>query len=143
MNSGREGKLRVVADTNILISALHFGGKAEVFLGMASSRLFLLFLSKYILWEMRMILIKKFQWSEDMAYEAERVLFETAALVHPSEKISMIKKDEADNRILECVVAAKADILVTNDKRHLLPLKRFRGIRILDLDTFLHEFSPK
>jgi predicted nucleic acid-binding protein len=45
-------------------------------------------------------------------------------------------KDEPDNRILECALLATADIIVTGD-RHLLSLKRHRGIFIVRLADFL------
>lgn len=142
MNSEKKEKLRVVADTNILISALNFGGEAETFLGMASSRLFNLFISKYILWEMRVVLQNKFKWSREMIKEAETLLRETAFIVSPKHVISVIKADEADNRILECAVSAQADKLVTNNFKHLRPLGSFRGIEIMSLKEFMNKFKP-
>lgn len=142
MNSERKKKLKVVADTNILISALHFGGEAEIFLGMAASRLLHLFLSKYILWEIKMVLLNKFGWSEEQAKAAQTSLIEIAKIVNPKRSVSAVKTDEADNRILECALEAHADVLVTNDKRHLLPLRSFRGIKIMALKEFLTKFRP-
>jgi predicted nucleic acid-binding protein len=48
-------------------------------------------------------------------------------------------EDAPDNRILECVVAAQADIIVTGD-RSLLALKTFRDIPIMRLADFLRLF---
>ncbi len=53
------------------------------------------------------------------------------------ESISVVKDNEADNRILECAVAARADYLVTGDKEHLLPIETFRGVRIVSPAGFL------
>lgn len=142
MPSAEKRKQGVVADTNILISALHFGGEAETFLAMASSRLFHLVISKYILWETKTVLKKKFGWSMDMIKEAEAALTEIAEVNNPRRTLAVIVRDEADNRILECAVAAEADFLVTNDKRHLLPLRSFRGIKIMSLKEFLATFIP-
>jgi len=139
----KRSKLRVVADTNIFISALHFGGEAEAFLGMAASRLFHLFVSPYILWEIKIVLIKKFCWSEEMVAEAQKALYEIAGIVRPRRTVSIIRRDEADNRILECAEAAKAHVLVTNDRKHLLPLGSFQGIAIVSLSDFLTQFRPK
>jgi uncharacterized protein len=50
--------------------------------------------------------------------------------------ITAIKKDDADNRILECAIAADAEIIVTGDS-HILELGSFRGIRILTARAFL------
>ncbi|MDP2156838.1 MAG: putative toxin-antitoxin system toxin component, PIN family [Nitrospirota bacterium] len=56
-------------------------------------------------------------------------------LVSPSEKLAVLD-DEADNRILECAVAGKAEAIVTGDKAMLM-LKRYRDIRIITLSGYL------
>ena len=45
-------------------------------------------------------------------------------------------KDEPDNRILECAVAGRADVIVTGD-RALLALGEYRGARIISLREYL------
>jgi len=45
-------------------------------------------------------------------------------------------RDDPDNRILECAVAGRADLIVTGD-RELLDLKQFEGIRIVSLRSYL------
>lgn len=55
--------------------------------------------------------------------------------VFSTERISVIKVDPDDNKILECAVAADADLIVTMDK-HLLKLKVFRRIAIVHPKTF-------
>ncbi|MBI5572562.1 MAG: putative toxin-antitoxin system toxin component, PIN family, partial [Desulfomonile tiedjei] len=47
-----------------------------------------------------------------------------------------------DNRILECAVAAQADVVVTGD-HHLLALKTFEGIPIVRLADFLRMFPQE
>ncbi len=64
----------------------------------------------------------------DLIREADRV--------DPQERLSIVREDEADNRILECAVAADADAIVTGD-RHLLRLRRFRGTSIMSPRDFL------
>lgn len=56
-------------------------------------------------------------------------VFKTKPSIH-------ILKDEADNRILECAVKAKAEVIVTGDK-HLLDLSKYNGIAIVSLAHFL------
>ncbi len=53
-----------------------------------------------------------------------------ATLVHPTEKINLIKDDPDDNAILECALEGKVKYIITNDK-HLLKLQKFKGIKIL------------
>ncbi len=56
---------------------------------------------------------------------------EVASVVEPAVEISVIEQDAADNRILECAVEAKADVLVTGNLKHIRPLTSYRGIDIL------------
>ena len=53
-----------------------------------------------------------------------------AHMVDPEERLSVIRRDPADNRVLECAVAGKASHIVSGDD-HLLGLKSFRGIRVV------------
>ena len=53
-----------------------------------------------------------------------------AHMVDPEERLSVIRRDPADNRVLECAVAGKASHIVSGDD-HLLGLKSFRGIRVM------------
>jgi hypothetical protein len=46
------------------------------------------------------------------------------------------EKDEPDNRILECAVAGRAEVIVTGDKA-LLALKRYKTIQVLTLRGYL------
>ncbi len=63
-----------------------------------------------------------------------------ASVVDPSDKISVIEQDETDNRILECAVEAKADVLVTGNLKHIRPLASFQGIDIVTPREFLTKY---
>ena len=64
-------------------------------------------------------------------------LSETATLVFPTERAEGATPDPGDEMILECGIAAEAQVIVTGDKRHLLPLRRFREIDIITPAEFL------
>ncbi len=64
-------------------------------------------------------------------------------VVDPPNSISAVQGSETDNRIIECAVEAKADALITGDKQHLLPLRTFRGIRIVSPAEFLGLFAER
>jgi putative PIN family toxin of toxin-antitoxin system len=55
--------IRVVADTNVYISALNFGGTADEVLALGRKQEILIFVSPSILKEIRGVLIRKFRWS--------------------------------------------------------------------------------
>jgi hypothetical protein len=52
----------------------------------------------------------------------------------------VVTEDPADNRILECALAAGSDTIVTGD-RHLLKLGRFGDAKILTPAQFLERYS--
>lgn len=131
---------KLVLDTNVLISALHFGGRPREVLDLARHGQVDLVLSDFILAETEKILREKLHWEDRMLSLTLSRLRQTATLVEPRQKITIIKAKDADNRILECAVAGEADYLVSGDKKHILPLKEYQGIRILSPADFLKSF---
>ncbi len=127
--------MRVVLDTNVLISGLVFGGRPEMVLQMASIRVFSLIVSPEILTELEGVLIEKFRWSQSRAAASIRGIRQTAELVAPKLRVNDCE-DPDDNRILEAAVEGLADVMVSGDK-HLLRMKVYRGIEILTIGQFL------
>lgn len=70
--------------------------------------------------------------------EALRALATIARIPDRSEAVS---GDRADDAILACAVAERADVLVTGDRRHLLPLGEHGGVRILTPQALLAELA--
>lgn len=130
-------KARVVMDTNVIISGLNFGGKPREILNLFRRGILEACLSPFILREIRDVLEAHFEWDEYMIKEAVEAIEEKAILVKPKIKLSVIKEKEDDNRILECALEGKAQFIISGDKRHILPLKNFHGIRIVSPDEFL------
>lgn len=128
--------IRVVADSNVYISALNFGGVADEVLALGRRQLIALFVSPSILDEVEGVLLRKFKWSPKRARHARTLIHASAETVVPRERLAVVTDDEADDRILECAVAAEAHLLVTGDN-HLLKLGRFREITILSPREFL------
>lgn len=127
---------RVVADTNILVSALQFGGKPKELLDLASEGQVDLATSEAIIAEAIRVLKDKFARTPEWLAEADRQLRVLARLVQPTERLQVIEADPTDDRILECAVAANAEVLVSGDT-HLLSIGSFRGILIQRVADFL------
>ena len=66
--------IRVVADTHIYISALHFGDVADQVLTLAREKSFELYISEPIIREIEGVLISKFNWSKQRVEEAAAVI---------------------------------------------------------------------
>lgn len=134
--------MRVVIDTNVLVSALLFGGNPSKVVELAKEGALELFLSPFILEELKDKLTRKFAFSNQDAIEACSDLEMMARMVHPHQKINVIKRKDSDNRILECSIAAEADILVTGDLQDIRPLGHFHGTEILTPKEFLDKYFP-
>ena len=141
--------MRAVADTNVYVSALNFGGAPEEILQLGRAGAVQLFISPMMLKEIEGVLHRKFRWSARHIGEATAAIQEFAHLVHPKETVQVVTEDESDDRILECALEARAGVVITGD-RHLQHLKTFRGISIVSPREFLevrgargpHELRP-
>ncbi len=56
--------------------------------------------------------------------------------VHPDVKIKAVTEDPDDNMVLECAVAGMVDYIISGDV-HLLGLKEYQGIKIVNASQFL------
>ena len=130
--------MRVVLDTNVLLSALAFpGSKPDQVLQRVRRGEVELFLSVFILAELERILRDKFRFTKRQTDERVAVNRRMATLVEPTERIALVAAKDDDNRVLECAVAAHADYLVTGDKEHLLPLRSIGKTQIVTPAAFL------
>lgn len=131
--------MKVVFDTNIFISAFVVpGSQGERAFLLARQRRFDLCTSVAILTETANKLREKFDQSEEDIKEALKMISRAAGVFKPSIKVNILK-DISDNRILECALEARADLVVSGD-RHLLKIKKFQGIPVVRLADFLRMF---
>ena len=123
--------LRVVLDTNVIISALIADGPPRRILKRCRLLEVTLFLSDAILTELAEVMRRKFDWSAGQVSVLLQELRTFALVVTPARTVRVIADDPADNRVLECALEAQADVIVSGDTRHLQPLGAFEGIPIL------------
>lgn len=134
--------MKVVFDTNIFISAFVIpSSRAEEAYLHVLKRDFILYSSVAILTETAQKLEKKFDWEENKIALLLKTISRVATIIKTRPRLHLLA-DEPDNRILECAMAAEADIIVTGDK-HLLSLKHFRNISIVTLSDFLEFLKNK
>ena len=129
--------MRIVLDTNVIVSGLNFPGNERMVLELALRGRFELFLSWFILGEVSGVLTRKFGWDQERAIRAVSALQNAATIVEPPRLAEVIEGNHPDNRVLECAVAVNADYLVTGDRRHLLPIGVHRGVSIVNAPRFL------
>jgi putative PIN family toxin of toxin-antitoxin system len=129
----------ILVDTNVLISALVFGGKPRQVLQLADVLGIPLVISEHLESELSVTLRKKFGWGERRIAEARTRLFRDARLVD-FQPIEGIVRDRDDHHVLAAAVAGGAQVIVTGD-RDLLCLAAFRGIPIVTPAEFLRRLG--
>lgn len=112
--------IRVVLDTNVIVSAVLTRGGAEAYaLDLAAIRKIQLCVSAAILAEYEGVLRRpKFSRVNPKAIDTVLGLIRRVAIVVTPKETLAVSSDEDDNRLLECAEAADADYLVTGNKRH-------------------------
>ena len=132
------GAVKVVVDTNVLISALLFGGTPGKLISLWQKRAIKPMASKEIIDEyLRVLTYPRFNLDEsEINYLIYREILPYFDLIEaPSEK-RIIAKDSADDKFIHCALASKASHIITGDQ-HLLALKVYQGIQILSTSEFL------
>ncbi len=133
--------MRVVLDANVYISALLVGRGCEEILTLGRTGVIQVLSSPEIIDEVVSVLRRKFHWStEDVRPFLDEANDLCRMVPLDSTKIEF-PADPADAKILACGVAGKADVIVTGDRKHLLPLKRYRGIPIVSPAEFLEQIG--
>ena len=137
--------LRVILDTNVLVSATISNGKSRELLRKGIANQFSIVTSDLILKEFATVLRRpKFKTSEDEIHRIIIALMRTTEVVSVKSKLEAVKEDPKDNMIIDTAYDGNADIIVTGDS-HLLALENFRGIKITTVENMLRlirEESP-
>ena len=133
--------MRVVLDTNILISAFVFpGGTPEAVYRLVLEERIELVASTALLTEFGRVLTEKFGRDPRASSDAVAQVAFLAIVVEPSEGVSVVEADPEDDRVLEAALESRAQVIVSSD-RHLLQLKRWRGVAIEKASDFLARFE--
>ena len=127
--------MRLVLDTNTVVSALLWRGTPHDLVNTARARPIALFTSPILLAELEDVLTRKKMAkavaasgiSPDQLMQRYRRL---VTVIHPAPIPPTVLTDPDDDHVLACALAAKADLIVSGD-RDLLTLKSFREIPIM------------
>jgi putative PIN family toxin of toxin-antitoxin system len=129
--------LRVVLDTNVLVSAVVSDGKSRELLRRGIANRFSIVTSDFILKELVKVLRRpKFKTGEDEIHRITIALVRTAEVVSVKSKLKAVEEDPKDDMIVETAYDGRADMIVTGDS-HLLALENFRGIKIITVERML------
>ena len=137
MPAESKSKPKVVIDTHVFVSGLTFKGKPREVLDLIWRGDIEACISSFIFKELEETLKKNFSWDRDQIKNTIEKIKAKTFLIQPKNKVSVIKENDDDNSILECAIEGRVQFLISGDRKHLLPLEEYQGIKILSPAEFL------
>ncbi|MCK4641290.1 MAG: putative toxin-antitoxin system toxin component, PIN family [Candidatus Marinimicrobia bacterium] len=123
--------MKIVLDTNVLMSGIFFSGPPHEILKLWWDGQIELLISDVIFKEYQrvgLVLAKKYPGIDISSFL--NLIQRRAILIDTLVEICNICADSDDDKFLECAVNAKCNMIVSGDK-HLLAVSGFQGIRVL------------
>jgi uncharacterized protein len=131
--------VRVLLDTNVLVSAVLFGGLPRQLLDAALQGRFVLVTGVELLDEFEDVLRSRFGFDRSAARLVRAEMDSAAELAQPRD-LPPVSRDPDDDLVLATAEAGAAAVIVTGDK-DLLVLEAHRGTPILTPRQFAERFS--
>jgi putative PIN family toxin of toxin-antitoxin system len=138
---------KVVLDVNVWVSALLWGGKPAEIIKAAEDGKVAIVASEAIVGEISQVLnypkLRKVYQAAGLRHKdlVEAVL-KVVRFVEVSKRVSVVVEHPADDKFIECALAAGADYIVSGD-RHLLKIGGYKKTRILSVSEFLGILEAK
>jgi putative PIN family toxin of toxin-antitoxin system len=137
--------MRVVLDTNTVVSALFWSGSPRRLLDLVYSGRITAFTSDELILELEDVLrrgkfVSRLASEGTTARTASLQYTALATLIQPPKFVAPICEDPDDDAVLECALSAAAEAIVSGD-RHLLKLGSFRGIEIMPAGELLRRLD--
>lgn len=137
--------MRLVLDTNIVVSALLWRGTPHQIVAAAHRQRVSFFTSPVLLAELADVLAREKLSAALTAVRAtpEQLMQryqQLTATIHPAPIAPTIAADPDDDHVLACALAANASLVVSGDS-HLLSLKTYRNIPIVTAAEALDRIS--
>ncbi len=131
--------MNIVMDTNVIASAIYFGGKPLQFVTLALSNEIHPFVTESIIEEYERIVDELSQ-----KYPKHKIHLSLTDLVNGCEIVTPIReitvcRDPDDNKFIECAVEADCLYIVSGDK-DLLAVEQFEDIEILTVSEFFERY---
>ncbi len=117
-----------------------WGGKPAAIVRAAEEKKLNIFISEDITAEISQVLaypkLEKTYHTKLRRQDLIAQVLKNAKFVKVTKKVEVIKEHPADNKFLECTLAAKADYIVSGD-RHMLKVVSYKKIHVLSVSDFL------
>lgn len=141
--------MRLVLDTNIVVAALLWAGPPRRLLDRAiDDEAITLYSTPVLLDELAHTLqYPKLAPRVDLLGTTAAALTAQYAalvtLVSPTQVPRVIERDADDDHVIAAAVAARAELIVTGDRRHLLPIGTHQGIAIVTAAEALNRIAAQ
>ena len=138
--------MRVILDTNVLVSALlKKSSTPHKIYQLFKEQKFTLIISPVILYEIEEVIsrdyiVKRTQMTRSEREEFMRELIELSYIVPGVTQVKVIKEDPDDDKFIAAALDGMANYIVSGD-RHLLDLKEYQGIKIVTPGQFIEELQ--
>jgi len=134
--------LRAVIDTNVLVSgAMGSTAPARVVDAWRQNK-YVLVISPHLIEEVSEVMsrpeiMEQFGITKRMVSDFVGTLSTRGFVTVGAMSVDVVKDDPDDNWVLAAAIEGGADYVVTGDKKHLLPLKSYQGVDIINPAEFL------
>lgn len=140
--------MRVVVDTNLLVSGVISQGLPRRLLIAALSGEFELCTSEVLLAELLEVLSReKFAARLVQAKMSPQGFVDdlrrVAVIVSPATVPRIVERDADDDQLLAAALAGGADLIASGDQRHVLPLGSHEGIPIVSAREAVERIEPR
>ncbi len=137
--------MKLVVDTNVLVSAFLWKGTPGRLIELAGEKECRLFTSRVLIDELAEVLQRK-----KLAQQVQATGLTAAQMLRNYQKLAttvtarrlaqQVSRDADDDAVLACSLAAQVDLIVSGDD-DLLVLKQFQGIRIVTAAQAIKSFT--
>ena len=144
MGKKEKAAVKIVLDTNILISSLLFKGELAGGVDLWKKGKIIPIFSRDTFDEFKTVLeYPKFSLTaQEMKVIIEEEVLPFFEVIEVADKIKGVCRDADDDKFIACAVSASADFIVTGD-RDLLDIGRYKSVRILSVSEFLRMFKSE
>jgi len=141
MGKKEKAPLKVVLDTNILVSALLFRGELSLIVELWKNGKLIPLISKETFRELKAVLeYPKFCLTKgEIRTIIEEEILPFFEVVEVADEVSGVCRDPDDDKFISCALSASADAVVSGDK-HLCELHIYKSVRIIKAADLLKMF---
>ena len=135
--------MRIVCDTNVIVSGMLFGGHSRTVLTAVAQGRVEAFTSPALLHELREVLQRrKFRLKPEQIDAVMELVRESFTCVDSSTVFSVIADDSDDDRVLETALASQSRVIVSGDG-HLLALGAWRSVTVFSPADFVTAYLKR